>query len=215
LQKEVLPNLLQRYPGLRVSFEGKQAEIRESVNALFMGLIGVLFVIYVLLAVLFANYTQPLMILLAIPFGTIGAVIGHMIMGYSLSVMSLFGMMALAGVVVNDSLILVEFANKKRKYGLSTLNAVVEAGIQRFRPIVLTTLTTFVGLAPMILETSRQARFLIPMALSLGFGILFATLLTLILIPALYMIIEDIHRMFGKVTGNVAVEGEHENTGFQ
>tara|TARA_B100000745_G_scaffold26786_1_gene17401 strand:- start:100 stop:3201 length:3102 start_codon:yes stop_codon:yes gene_type:complete len=215
LQKEVLPNLLQRYPGLRVSFEGKQAEIRESVNALFMGLIGVLFVIYVLLAVLFANYTQPFMILLAIPFGTIGAVIGHMIMGYSLSVMSLFGMMALAGVVVNDSLILVEFANKKRKYGLSTLNAVVEAGIQRFRPIVLTTLTTFVGLAPMILETSRQARFLIPMALSLGFGILFATLLTLILIPALYMIIEDIHRMFGKVTGNVAGEAEHENTGLQ
>lgn len=192
LQKNTLPELQQRYPGLNYSFEGRQAEIRDSVNSLFWGLLAVLFVMYALLAVLFSSYSQPLMILIAIPFGTVGAVIGHFIMGYSLSIMSLFGMMALAGVVVNDSLILVDFANRKRANGMNAVEAIIEAGIQRFRPVTLTTLTTFIGLAPMILETSRQARFLIPMALSLGFGILFATLLTLILIPALYMIIEDI-----------------------
>lgn len=191
LQKTILPELKQRYPSLNYSFEGNQAEMRDSVNSLFWGLLAVIFVMYALLAVLFSSYSQPLMILIAIPFGTVGAVLGHLLMGYSLSIMSLFGMMALAGVVVNDSLILVDFINRKRGDGEDTLRSVKEAVIQRVRPITLTTVTTFVGLAPMILETSRQARFLIPMALSLGFGILFATLLTLILIPALYMIIED------------------------
>lgn len=192
LKKDTLKELKDRYPGLNYSFEGRQAEIRDSINSLFLGLGAVLFVIFALLAIMFSSYSQPLMVLIAIPFGTVGAILGHFIMGYSLSVMSLFGIMALSGVVVNDSLILVDFANRRRLKGVSASEAVIEAGVQRFRPIILTTLTTFIGLAPMILETSRQARFLIPMALSLGFGVLFATLLSLILIPALYMIIEDV-----------------------
>jgi len=198
IQQTTLPELQQRYLGLSYSFEGKQAEIRESVSSLLWGLFAVLFVMYALLAVLFSSYTQPLMILLAIPFSAVGAVLGHQLMGYSLSVMSLFGMMALAGVVVNDSLILIEFANRKRGDGSLLHDSVFNASLQRFRPILLTTLTTFVGLAPMMFETSRQARFLIPMAISLGFGILVATFVTLVLIPALFMIIEDIKTVWRK-----------------
>jgi multidrug efflux pump subunit AcrB len=195
LKKEMLPELVSRYPGLSYSFEGRQAEIRDSVTSLFWGLLAVLFIMYALLAVLFSSYLQPFMVLIAIPFSAVGAVIGHFIMGYSLSVMSLFGMMALAGVVVNGALVLINFANRKRARGISMSEALIESSVQRFRPILLTTLTTFVGLAPMILETSRQAKFLIPMALSLGFGILFSIFVTLILIPALYVILEDVKKL--------------------
>jgi multidrug efflux pump subunit AcrB len=195
LTNNTLLELQQRYPGLAYSFEGRHAEIRDSITSLFWGLGAVLFIIYAMLAVFFGSYSQPFMVLIAIPFGAVGAVAGHFIMGYSLSVLSLFGMMALAGVVVNDSLIMIDFANRKKEQGIDMFNAVLQAGIQRFRPILLTTLTTFVGLAPIIFETSRQARFLIPMALSLGFGILFAIFITLVLVPALYMIIEDIKKL--------------------
>lgn len=191
LKKDALPELQQRYPGLRYSFEGRQAEIRDSVTSLLWGLFAVLFVMYALLAVLFGSYSQPFMVLIAIPFSAIGAVIGHLMMGYSLSVMSLFGMMALAGVVVNGSLVLIDFANRRREKGFTMGESLQEAAIQRFRPILLTTLTTFVGLAPMIFESSRQAKFLIPMAISLGYGILFSIIVTMILVPALYVIIED------------------------
>jgi multidrug efflux pump subunit AcrB len=133
----------------------------------------------------------------AIPFGMVGAVIGHLIMGYSLSVLSMFGVVALSGVVVNDSLVLVDFANRKDRSGMSRREAIHQAGIHRFRPVILTTLTTFGGLSPMIFETSRQARFLIPMALSLGYGILFATLITLVLVPSFYLIIDDIQQLIG------------------
>ena len=201
IQKDTLPELEQRFPGLSYSFEGHQAEIRDSISSLLWGLFAILFVMYALLAVLFSSYSQPFMILIAIPFGAVGAIIGHLVMGYSLSVISLFGIMALAGVVVNDSLILVDFANRRRKKSKNPIESIIEAGVQRFRPVTLTTLTTFIGLTPMIFETSRQAKFLIPMALSLGFGILFATLLTLILIPSLYMIIEDIKSIAMKLTG--------------
>jgi multidrug efflux pump subunit AcrB len=200
IKENTLPLLVQQHPALVFSFEGKQANIRESLDSLFLGLGGVLFIIYVLLAILFASYSQPFMVLVAIPFGTVGAIAGHFLMGYTLSIMSLFGIMALTGVVINDSLILVEFANRKRRAGIKTMQAIVDAAVQRFRPIILTTLTTFLGLAPIMFETSRQARFLIPMALSLGFGILFATLLTLVLIPALYMIIEDLKSLFKSST---------------
>jgi multidrug efflux pump subunit AcrB len=199
LTKDTLLELQQRYPGLAYSFEGRQAEIRDSITSLLWGLGAVLFIMYALLAVFFGSYNQPFMVLIAIPFGAVGAVAGHFIMGYSLSVMSLFGMMALSGVVVNDSLIMIDFANRKKEQGIDMFNAVLQAGTQRFRPILLTTLTTFVGLSPMIFETSRQARFLIPMALSLGFGILFATFITLVLVPALYMIIEDIKKLLLRV----------------
>ncbi len=145
----------------------------------------------------FNSYIQPVIIMLSIPFGIVGAVIGHLLMGYSLSVMSMFGVVALAGVVVNDSLVLIDFANRKHRNGLNKHQAVRAAGIHRFRPILLTSLTTFGGLAPMIFETSRQARFLIPMAISLGFGIIFATLIILVLVPSLYLVVEDIKRVVG------------------
>ncbi|MCK5695328.1 MAG: efflux RND transporter permease subunit, partial [Desulfobacula sp.] len=192
MKKEILPDLLDRYPGLSYSFKGRQADIKESISALLRGLGMALLCIFALLAIPFKSYLQPFIIMFFIPFGVIGAVVGHIIMGYSLSVMSLFGLVAMSGVVVNDSLMLIHFANRKLLEGVPALNAVHSAGIQRFRPILLTTLTTCGGLAPIIIETSRQARFLIPMAISLGFGILFATFITLVLVPCLYMILEDI-----------------------
>jgi multidrug efflux pump subunit AcrB len=153
---------------------------------------------YALLAVPFRSYIQPMIIMAGIPFGIVGAVIGHMIMGYNLSLVSMFGIVALSGVVINDALVFIHTANiKHRKEGLTANNALIASGIQRFRPILLTTLTTFGGLTPMIFETSRQARLLIPMAISLGYGILFATLITLILIPSIYLVIEDLRNLFG------------------
>ena len=172
---------------------------------------------YLKARVRFRSYTQPAIVMSSIPFGIIGAVLGHMIMGYNLSVMSLFGMVALAGVVVNDSLVLVDFANRERRRGLSNRAALVSAGIRRFRPILLTSLTTFGGLMPIIFETSRQARHLIPMALSLGFGVLFATFITLLLVPSLYLIVEDLHQWAGaKDTSEMVTYGgvNHENAAF-
>lgn len=197
LKKDGLDDILQRTPGLSYSFEGKQADLKESIESLVQGLLMALILIYALLAIPFRSYFQPLIIMVCIPFGIIGAVIGHMLMGYSLSVMSLFGIVALSGVVVNDSLVFIDFSNRKRDEGMSVADAVKASGIQRFRPILLTTITTFGGLAPMIFETSRQARFLIPMAISLGFGIVFATVITLLLVPCLYMVLEDIKSLFG------------------
>jgi multidrug efflux pump subunit AcrB len=144
--------------------------------------------------------------MVAIPFGLVGAAFGHLLMGYSLSIMSVFGIVALSGVVVNDSLLLIDYVNTRRRAGDDLREALLQAGRRRFRPILLTSLTTFFGLAPMILETSMQAKFLIPMAISLGFGILFATGITLLLIPALYLVLEDIRRLFG-------LRPEHANHG--
>ncbi len=191
LKGELMPELIQKYNGLSYSFEGKQADQRESIGGLISGLLLALLLIYVLLAIPFRSYFQPIIIMISVPFGIIGAVLGHLLLGYSLSMLSLFGVVALTGVVVNDSLVFIDFANQRRRAGATMHDAVVTAGIQRFRPILLTTLTTFFGLMPMIMETSRQARFLIPMSISLGFGILFATGITLLLIPALIMILED------------------------
>ena len=197
LKAETLPSLQQKYPGLTYGFEGRQADRRESMQSLFKGLLLALIVIYAMLAVPFNSFIQPMIIMTSIPFGIVGAVIGHLIMGYSLSVMSMFGVVALAGVVINDSLVLINFANREQKSEVPAPTAIYSAGIQRFRPVLLTTLTTFGGLAPMIFETSRQARFLIPMAVSLGFGIVFATLIILVLVPSLYLIVEDLKYLFG------------------
>ncbi len=197
LKSEIMPELTTRYPGLSYSFQGRQASIRESIQALLIGLGFALIAVYGLLAIPFKSYVQPLIIMFCIPFGMIGAVVGHVFMGYSLSVMSLFGVVALSGVVVNDSLVLIDFANRRRRKGASPTAAILEAGILRFRPILLTTLTTAGGLAPMILETSRQARFLIPMAISLGFGVLFATFITLVMVPSLYLLMENDRDLFG------------------
>ncbi|GBC63032.1 AcrB/AcrD/AcrF family protein [Desulfonema ishimotonii] len=207
VKSETLPDLVRRYAGLSFGFEGKQADMRESMQTLFTGLLGAMLTIYALLAIPFRSYSQPAIVMTSIPFGIVGAVLGHMLMGYSLSIMSMFGVVALSGVVVNDSLVLIDFANRQRQAGKSAHDAVLAAGLQRFRPILLTTLTTFGGLAPMIFETSRQARYLIPMALSLGFGVVFATLITLILVPALYMILEDLHRMIRWLWPDMEKEG--------
>ncbi len=191
IETEVLPQLRADYPGITWTFEGSQAEMRESTQALWGGFTLAMFIIYALLAVAFRNYTQPFIVLFAIPFGLFGAVIGHILLGYDLSLVSLMGVIALSGVVVNDSLIMVDYANKKRK-NYSAYDAIHEAGLRRFRPIILTTLTTFGGLTPIILETSRQAYYLIPMAISLGFGIVFATGIILVIVPSLYLILEDL-----------------------
>ncbi len=139
----------------------------------------------------FSNYIQPIIVMTAIPFGIVGAVLDHIILGYDLSLVSLMGVIALSGVVVNDSLIMIDYANKKRD-NLSIYEAIHEAGLGRFRPIMLTTLTTFGGLTPIILETSSQAFYLILMAISLGFGIIFATSIILVIVPCLYLALEDI-----------------------
>jgi len=195
LKVTTLPEIMDRYSGLSYGFEGRQADMTESMKSLFLGLIMAMLVVYALLAVPFRSYIQPVIIMASIPFGIVGAVLGHMLMGYSLSVMSLFGIVALSGVVVNDSLVLIDFANRKRETGELPRAAILSAAVSRFRPILLTSLTTFGGLIPLILETSRQARFMIPMAISLGFGVLFATLITLILVPSLYLAIEDLRQL--------------------
>lgn len=192
LQSQVLPQIRADFPGMTWSFEGSQADMRESTQSLWGGFILAMLVIYGLLAIAFNNYIQPLIVMSAIPFGIVGAVIGHIILGYDLSLVSLMGVIALSGVVVNDSLIMIDYANRKRKGEQTVFEAIHEAGVRRFRPIMLTTLTTFGGLTPIILETSDQANSLIPMAISLGFGIIFATSIILLIVPCLYLILEDI-----------------------
>ena len=191
LGENFFPELVARYPGLEVSLVGEQRDQAESLGSLGRNFLVALFVMYALLAIPFRSYIQPLIIMSAIPFGFVGAVMGHFLMGFELSIISMMGLIALSGVVVNDSLVLIDAANTYRAEGLGPVDAVVKAGRRRMRPILLTSLTTFFGLMPMIWETSPQARFLIPMAISLGFGVLFATIIVLLLVPALYIIVED------------------------
>ena len=195
LTAEVLPALRERFPGVAWSFQGEQKDQRQSVteigNKALLALLG----IYVLLAIPLASYFQPLIVMSVIPFGLVGAVAGHVLLGLNLSIMSMCGIVALAGIVVNDSLVMVEFVNRERELGHGLIEAALKAGVRRFRPILLTSVTTFVGIMPMVFETDLQARFLIPMAVSLGFGILFATFITLILVPVIYLIGEDIGRL--------------------
>ena len=206
MKAETLPQLVLDYPGLTYDFGGQQADMRESMASLMGSFVIALIVIYALLAIPFRSYIQPAIVMAAIPFGLVGAVIGHMIMGYSLSIISMMGLVALAGVVVNDSLVMIVYANGLRSQGSSAFEAIQQAGIRRFRPILLTTITTFGGLAPMIFETSRQARFMIPMAISLGYGILFATLITLLLVPSLYLIVEDVRGRFRMNSGQAVAD---------
>ena len=192
---EYLQALLVNYPGVTYSFEGEAKEQRQSFASMGWGMIAVLLVIYVLLALPLKSYAQPLIVMSVIPFGIIGAVWGHWIMGRDLTMPSTFGLMALVGVVVNDSLVLVDFINQERAKGKSVPDAVLNAGVARFRPVLLTSLTTFFGLLPLLFEKSVQAQFLIPMGISLGFGILFATVITLIMVPANVIILEDLRRV--------------------
>jgi len=197
LVAQTLPDLLNRHPRIGYSLEGQQAEQRDTLGGLVRGFAVALLVIFALLAVPLRSYAQPILIMLAIPFGLVGAVWGHVLMGMPLTILSMFGLVALTGVVVNDSLVMVDFINRKRREHDDYQAAVRLAGVARFRPILLTSLTTFVGLFPLLMERSMQARFLIPMAASLAFGVVFATFITLILIPSGYLVMEDIKRIFG------------------
>lgn len=192
LRAGAIVDLQQRYPGLTFDVSGVQQDQRETVLALGYGMAVALIVMYGLLAVVFGSYVQPVLILLAIPFGFIGALIGHLLMGFDLSLVSMFGLVALAGVVVNDALVLIVNINERRRETGQVEQSVIDGTMRRFRPVFLTSMTTFFGLAPMMFETSLQARFLIPMALSLGFGILFVTVIAVVMVPALYCALEDV-----------------------
>lgn len=191
LNREVFPRLQAAHPRIEIVAEGQRQDQADSIGGLIQGGIFAIFLIYALLAVPFRSYTQPLLVMSVIPFGLVGAVAGHLIMGLPMSILSVCGMVALAGVVVNDSLVLVDYINRRRRSGLSMMRAAREAGRARFRPVLLTSLTTFAGLSPLIFERSAQAQFLIPMAVSLAYGILFATAITLVLLPSLYLMMED------------------------
>jgi multidrug efflux pump subunit AcrB len=191
ISEEYVPELLARHPGVSYGLEGASQEQVDLIRNLTVASIAALFLIYALIAIPLHSYSQPLLIMSVIPFGMIGAVIGHIVMGESLSMFSLFGLVALAGVVVNDSLIMIDFINKARLEGMPLKEAVVQSGTQRFRAIILTSFTTAAGLMPIMTEGSLQAQFVIPMAISLSFGIVFATVITLFLIPCLYMLQQD------------------------
>jgi multidrug efflux pump subunit AcrB len=198
LREKVFPDLQRDFPSVNVSFEGESREQKDIRMSMARGAALAALIIYALLAVPFRSYTQPLIIMSVIPFGIVGAIAGHWLTGQSFSILSLLGLVALSGVVVNDSLVLVDFINQQVREGKPLIPAVREAGTRRFRPVILTSLTTFVGLIPILLETNLQAQFLIPMATSLAFGILYATFITLLLVPAVYLILEDIKDLVRK-----------------
>ncbi len=187
-----IPEMLKKYPDVDFKLQGTSREQGEAMVSLAQGFIFALLAIYALMAIPLKSYSQPIIIMSVIPFGLVGAIVGHMLLGKAVSVLSICGIIALAGVVVNDSLIMVDFVNRARKEGMSLMESVLSAGTQRFRAIILTSLTTFMGLLPIIFERSLQAQIVIPMAISLAFGILFATVITLLLVPSLYLILDDI-----------------------
>ncbi len=195
LSSNVLPELLAQFPGVSYSLAGEQEEQRATFASLGAAFGLALIMIYGLLAIPFRSYLQPLIVMSAIPFGLVGAIIGHQLLGMSLTMLSLFGLIALTGVVVNDSLVMVDFINRRHRAGTPLDRAIREAGAARFRPILLTSVTTFAGLTPLLLEKSLQAQFLIPMAVSLAFGVVFATAVTLLLVPVLYRILEDVKQL--------------------
>jgi len=202
LNATVLPTLMREFQALQWRYAGEQRERNESLGSLIPNFGIAMMAIYALLAVQFRSYSQPAIVMSAIPFGIVGATIGHLLMGFNLSILSLFGIVALSGVVVNDSLIMIDLINRQRKSGIELAQVLRDCATRRFRPIMLTTLTTFCGLLPMIAERSLQARFLVPMAISLAFGVLFATCITLVLVPSLYMILEDFkNRIFAARAG--------------
>ncbi|WP_291614144.1 efflux RND transporter permease subunit [Colwellia sp.] len=196
IRDNFVPQLLRKYPLVKSEVSGRIQEEMDGAAEQFRDLMISIMIIFSLLAIPLKSYSQALMILTVIPFGVIGAVFGHLILGLDLSVLSMFGIAAASGVVVNDSLVMVDFVNKARQRGESLKDAVIHAGTKRFRAIMLTSITTFIGLVPIIFfETSAQAQIVIPMAVSLSFGVLFATIVTLVFIPSLYLIIEDIRML--------------------
>lgn len=213
LKKSVMPALMNEFQGLQWRYAGEERERNESLGSLIPNFGIAMMAVYALLAVQFRSYSQPVIVMSAIPFGIVGATIGHLLMGFNLSILSMFGIVALSGVVVNDSLIMIDLINRERESGIKLSQVLRDCATRRFRPIMLTTLTTFCGLLPMITEKSLQARFLVPMAISLAFGVMFATCITLVLVPSLYMILEDVKvRVFSgvqEITSDVSrISGE-------
>ncbi|MCK5541834.1 MAG: efflux RND transporter permease subunit [Desulfobacterales bacterium] len=201
LNNKFLKDLVLKYPGVTYDLEGQAKRTKESVDSLKTGYIFALMGMFLLLASQFKSYIQPVIIMVAIPFGLVGAIIGHFIMGFPITIISFFGIVALSGIVVNDSLILIDFINSKIRQGEDVISAVMESGKSRFRPVLLTSVTTIAGLFPLLLETSFQAQFLIPMAISICFGLLVATILTLVYVPSLYLIVKDIADFFQQLLG--------------
>lgn len=228
LEQNYLPVLVSNYSGMSFTLQGNAAEARDNNAQLVNGIYFILLVIYVLLAIPFKSYVQPFIVMTAIPFGIVGAVMGHDLMSFvyetllnrevnpvgNVTMMSILGMLALSGVVVNDSLVMVDFINQRRKEGMPLASAVRLAGVRRFRPILLTSMTTFAGLLPLMFESSRNAQFLIPMAVSLGWGILFATLITLYFVPLTNLVVNDISNflrwVYGKDTIPSTIETEQD-----
>ncbi len=195
LNSRFLPALMKRYPGLTYDLEGQEKRTRESLGSLKTGYLLAMMGIYLLLASQFRSYIQPVIIMMAIPFGLIGAIMGHLVLGMQITIISIFGIVALSGIVVNDSLILIDFINRAVRSGTPLEPAVIESGHHRFRPVLLTSVTTIAGLFPLLLERSFQAQFLIPMAVSICYGLMAATVLTLLFVPALYLIVQDVVKL--------------------
>lgn len=208
LATDFFPDLQDKYPGIYVAPQGEKKKMRESFGSLYVGFPLAVFGIFIIIATMFRSYIQPFIVLFTVPFGIIGAVAGHLLLGYDLSLMSVFGMVALTGVVVNDAIVLIERINENLAQGFSFIEAVLTGGARRFRPIFLTSLSTIGGLCPLILETDLQAKFLIPMALSLAAGVAFATVLTLVLIPSLLTILNDLRLVLYRIHHGVWLERE-------
>jgi multidrug efflux pump subunit AcrB len=212
LQKKDMQELQTSFPGLTLSMGGMQAESGEMMSKMILFFAFSIFVMYAMLAISSRSYAQPIMILVAIPFGFVGAILGHIFLGYNLSLISLLGMIALSGVVVNASIVLTSVVNDFLREGMSLRDAVIEGATRRFRPIFLSVLTTFLGVFPMILETSKEARFLIPMAISLGVGVLFSAVITLVIVPCNYIILDDAKSFLKRILGLNNTDEDDENT---
>jgi multidrug efflux pump subunit AcrB len=208
LKAGFLKTLEERFPGLTYEFGGQEKRTRESLDSIKSGYMLAMMGIFLLLASQFRSYIQPLIIMMAIPFGLIGAILGHLVMGIEFTIVSVFGIVALSGIVVNDSLILIDFINRALRNGVALHQAVIESGKARFRPVLLTSVTTIAGLFPLLLERSFQAQFLIPMAVSICFGLLAATVLTLLYVPALYLIVRDISLVFKPGRSNLPAQDD-------
>ncbi|MCY3944409.1 MAG: efflux RND transporter permease subunit, partial [Gemmatimonadetes bacterium] len=188
LERGALSELSARHPELSYSFGGEQREMSDSLGSLVAGFALAMLAIYALLAIPFGSYTKPVIIMAAIPFALVGGLLGHIILGMPLAVISLFGMIGLSGVIVNDSLMMIDYVNERQAQGMPPREAVVQGAKDRFRPILLTSITTFLGVAPLVFEGSVQAQFLKPLAAALGFGILFGTAVLMMLVPSLAMV---------------------------
>jgi len=203
IKKDLIPKIKKIDSSIKVSFAGSEKEQSETISGLIFGFMFSLIIIYSLIAIPLKSYSQPLIIMISIPFGLIGALLGHLLIGINVTILSLFGIIALSGVVINDGLVLVSYINDERSKGTALIDAIINGTKQRFRAVIITSITTFAGLTPIIFEKSVQAQFLVPIAVSLGFGVLFATVITLVLVPIMYLVLNDIKRFLNSIFRNI------------